>query len=116
MKSIINNLNKFGAVTDGDFYNKVGSDDLYVASLDAFSLDDRFDKLGSCIAAQDNAFALKIARSLLESAQKLDLVPLADPAEKLCAALEIGSPNTIESAFASYKEKIAEFRNALSCS
>lgn len=115
MKSIIENLNKFGAVTDGVFYNKVGSVDLYISCLDAFSLDDRFDKLCANIAAQDNALALKIARSLLGSAQELDLIPLTELCERLCAALEIGSTSTIESALASYKEKFAQFRNALSC-
>ena len=115
MKSIIDNLKKFGAVTEGDFYSKVGSADLYISCLDAFSLDDRFDKLCACIASQDYPFALKTAHSLLDSAQKLDLIPLTELCEKLCAALEIGSPNAIESALASYKEKFAQFRNALSC-
>lgn len=115
MKSIIDNLKKFGAVTDGDFYNKVGSDDLYISCLDAFSLDDRFDKLCACIASQDYPFALKTARSLLDSAQKLDLIPLTELCERLCSVLETGSPSTVESALASYKEKFAQFRNALSC-
>ena len=115
MKNIIDNLKKFGAVTDGDFYNKVGSADLYISCLDAFSLDDRFDKLCACIASQDYPFALRIACSLLDSAQKLDLIPLTELCEKLCAALDSGAQDAIESALTAYKEKFAQFRNALSC-
>lgn len=115
MKQIIGNLNKFGAVTDGNFRATVGSDDLYVSSLDAFSLDDRFDKLGAQITAQKYADALKTARSLLESEQILELVPLIAPSEQLCAALETGSPKAIEASLSSYKEIISGFRNALSC-
>lgn len=115
MNNIIDNLKSFGAVTDGIFYDSIGSDDLYISCLDAFSLDDRHDKLFSAVAAHNTAPALKIARSLLDSVQKLDLPPLISAMEMLCSALDTGSPSTVESALNTYKCKLAEFRKALSC-
>ncbi|MGN0585761.1 MAG: hypothetical protein ACI4JF_00625 [Oscillospiraceae bacterium] len=115
MNSIIQNLNKYGAVTDGDFHSKIESDDLYISSLDAFALDDRFDKLHTQAAARDFSGAAVTAHSLLGSVRDLNLKPLEDAARPLCDALEQGSPEAIDSALAAFDVKYVEFKRALSC-
>lgn len=115
MNSIIQNLNKYGAVTDGDFHSRIESDDLYISSLDAFALDDRFDKLHNQAAAHNFSGAAATAHSLLESVCELNLKPLEDTARPLCDALEKGSPEAIDSALAAFDVKYVEFKRALSC-
>ncbi len=113
MNAIIEKLNEFGAVTDGNFYGKIGSDELYIASLDAFALDDCPEMLCNAVTKQDFKIAYKLCSSLLKSAEEFDLPPLVNITFSLSEALKNENITEINECMSKFKDIFNRFTAAL---